>query len=48
MKEILVAPKVEVIEDMIPLDAIDDEEVIELVLVRRFLSGLLWPPAVIV
>lgn len=48
VNEILVAPKVEVIEDMIPLDAIDDEEVIELVLVRRFLSGLLWPPDIVV
>lgn len=47
MNEILVAPKVEVIEDMIPLDAIDDE-VIELVLFRRFLSGLLWPPVIVV
>jgi hypothetical protein len=40
VNEMLVAPRVEVIEDMIPLDAIDEEEVMELVLVRRFLSDL--------
>lgn len=40
VNEMLVEPRVEVIEDMIPLDAIDDDEVMELVLVRRFLGGL--------
>ncbi len=46
VKEMLVAPRVEVMEDITPLDAMEEEELTELVLVRCLGAGWTTPDSV--